>query len=186
MQQKRMTTKKLVMTAVLAALVAVTSGIRIVLTEGAAFHLGNIMCALSGILLGPWFGGLAAGLGSAIYDMTNPLYISECWMTFILKGALGLMAGALSRVGRNGWKGSTGKAVLGSVAGTTTYGVLYLCKTFFYSGLLIKGLTTEAAWLTVLAKIPATLFNAFVAIIFAPPLAVALYHALKAAKLRLD
>ena len=28
-----------------------------------SFHLGNIMCALSGILLGPWLGGLAAGLG---------------------------------------------------------------------------------------------------------------------------
>ena len=37
-----------------------------------AFTLANILCALSGLLLGPWWGFLSAGLGSFLYDLTNP------------------------------------------------------------------------------------------------------------------
>lgn len=193
MKSKTFTAKKIAICAMLAALVSVTSGIRIVLTEGAAFHLGNIMCALSGILLGPWFGGLAAGLGSAIYDMFNPLYISECWMTFILKGALGLLAGFIAWSGKRNqdgkrvWDGNVVKAYLGAAAGALGYGILYLCKSFFYSNLLLKGVTVQAAWVEIITnKLFPTIFNAAVAIFFAPPLAVALYHALKAAKLKID
>ena len=71
-------TKKIVLAALMAALTIVGSAIRITMPIDIAgttsFHLGNIMCALSGILLGPWLGGLAAGLGSFLYDMTNPMY----------------------------------------------------------------------------------------------------------------
>lgn len=198
MKDQKIKTQKIVMTAMLAALVAVSSAIRIQvpadITGTSAFHLGNIMCALSGILLGPWFGGLAAGMGSAIYDMFNPLYISECWLTFLMKGALGLLAGLIARMGRKNrlpqgghiWQGTLGAAYLGAVAGALGYAFLYLAKTFFYSGLLMHGLTPAAAWVTVISKIPATIFNAAVAIIGAPPLAIALYHGLKAAKIKLD
>ena len=60
-----------------------------------------------------------------------------------------------------------------------TYAALYLAKSYFYSGLLIKGLTPDAALLNVAAKLPATAFNAVVALIFAPILAVALQKALE-------
>ena len=145
--------------------------------SGSSFHLGNIMCALSGILLGPWLGGLASGLGSAIYDIMNPLYISECWITFLTKGAYGLVAGLIIRAG--GKKFGYVKALLATLAGALTYAALYLAKSYFYSGLLIKGLTPDAAMLTVVAKLPATAFNAVVALIFAPILAVALQKALE-------
>lgn len=88
--KETLSTRKLVLTALLAALVVVGSALRITIPIDiggtTSFHLGNIMCALSGILLGPWLGGLASGLGSMIYDMMNPLYISECWLTFLTKG----------------------------------------------------------------------------------------------------
>ena len=155
-----------------------------------AFHLGNIMCALSGILLGPWWGGLAAGLGSAIYDILNPLYISECWITFLTKGAYGLVAGLIAWSGRKAWNShilhSYGKAIIATVCGAITYAILYLSKTFFYSGLLIHGLTADAAFLNVIAKLPATTFNAVVAIIGAPLLAVAISKALEKAHLSID
>ena len=77
-----LTTRKIVFAALMAALTVAGSALRVTLPLDIAgttsFHLGNIMCALSGILLGPWLGGLASGLGSAIYDIMNPLYISEC------------------------------------------------------------------------------------------------------------
>ena len=70
-----------------------------------------------------------------------------------------------------------------SALAAVSYIVLYLSKSFFYNGLLIKGLTADAAWLAVLERIPASLFNGIVAVIFAPILGVALHKALKAAHL---
>jgi uncharacterized membrane protein len=34
--------------------------------------------------MGGWLGGLAAGLGSAIFDLTNPLYIAYATFTLNL------------------------------------------------------------------------------------------------------
>ena len=184
----KLTTKKIVLTALMAALTVAGSAIRITMpleiAGTTAFHLGNIMCALSGLLLGPWLGGLAAGLGSAIYDIMNPLYISECWITFLTKGAYGLVAGLIAWGGKKNW-GYT-KALLATLAGAVTYAALYLAKSYFYSGLLIKGLDPHAALLTILAKIPATTFNAVVAIIFAPILGTAILRALKDNHLTLE
>ncbi len=181
------TTKKIVLAALLAALTVAGSAMRITIPVDIAgttsFHLGNILCALSGILLGPWLGGLAAGLGSAIYDMLNPLYISEAWITFLSKGAYGVAAGLVACSGK---KWGYGKAIFAAAAGAITYAVLYLAKTYFYSGLLLKGLTPDAALLTVITKLPATTFNAIIAIIFAPILAVSIRTALKKSRLTLD
>lgn len=184
---RSLTTKKLVLTGLLAALTVAGSGMRITIPLDIAgtssFHLGNIMCALSGILLGPWLGGLAAGLGSAIYDMLNPLYISECWITFLTKGAYGLVAGLVAWSGhktRNAQFPATFiKALLATVAGALTYALLYLSKSYFYSGRLLAGLTHEAAFLNLAGKLPATTFNAVIAIICAPILAVAVSKALQ-------
>ena len=101
---QKISTKRIVLAALLAALTVAGSAIRIKvpvsLTGVSAFHLGNILCALSGILLGPWLGGMAAGMGSAIYDMLDPYYISECWLTFLMKGAYGLVAGLIAHCGK--------------------------------------------------------------------------------------
>lgn len=186
--KKKLTTKKIVLTGLMAALTVAGSALRIVLPlsigGNTAFHLGNIMCALSGILLGPWLGGLAAGLGSAIYDMTNPLYLSECWITFLFKGAYGLMAGLVAYSGRKDW--GYGKALLGTLAGAVTYALLYLAKSYFYNGLVIQGLTAQGALAAVLGKLPATIFNAAVALIFAPVLAIAIRKALEKNHLSLE
>ena len=185
---QKISTKRIAMAGLLAALTAVGSAIRITvpadLVGTSSIHLGNIFCALSGVLLGPGLGGLAAGLGSAIYDMTNPLYISECWITFLTKGAYGLAAGLVAWSGKGKW--NYGKATVATVTGALVYAALYLAKSYFYSGLLLKGLTPDAALATVIAKLPATTFNAVVAIIFAPVLAVAIRKALERNHLTLE
>lgn len=185
MEKETITTKKIVITAMLAALTVAGSAIRvtmpITIAGTTSFHLGNIFCALSGLLLGPWYGGLAAGLGSAIYDCLNPLYIAESWITFLTKGAYGLVAGLLfwnvlkaNAAGKNGY----GKAAISSAAGAVTYAVLYLFKSYL-KGILVSGLTHSAAMVTLGAKLPATVFNGVVAIIFAPILYVAIQASLK-------
>ncbi|MBQ7800771.1 MAG: ECF transporter S component [Oscillospiraceae bacterium] len=183
----KLTTRKIVFVGLMAALTCVGSWARIPvpLDIGGTsyFHLGNIFCALSGILLGPWLGGLAAGLGSAIFDMFYPAFISECWLTFLMKGAYGLIAGLVIRAGSKKW--GYVKAILGSAAGAMTYAVLYLAKSYI-KGIIVSGYTASAAWLAVIGKLPATIFNAVVAIIFAPILAVAIDKALKKSHLTLE
>lgn len=186
MNHSKLTTKKIVMVALLAALTTAGSALRIkipiTIAGTSAFHLGNIMCALSGILLGPWLGGLAAGLGSAIYDMLDPFYISECWITFLTKGAYALIAGFVAWSGKTPWsaKGAKhyGKAYLAAAVGAFAYAVIYLFKSYFYNGMLLSGLTPASAWITVVDKLPATIFNAVIAIICAPVLAIAIRKAL--------
>ena len=188
MEKKQpISTRKIVFAALMAALTVAGSALRIQLPIAVggttAFHLGNIFCALSGILLGPWLGGLAAGLGSFLYDiMTN--YVSECWITFLTKGAYGLVAGLIAWGGTKNW--NYVKALLATVAGALTYAVLYLAKSYFYNGLLIGGLESSAALATVVAKLPATTFNAVVAIVFAPVLAVSVRKALEHNHLTLE
>lgn len=187
MNHTKLTTRKIVFAALMAALTVVGSGLRITIPISiagtTAFHLGNIFCALSGILLGPWIGGLAAGLGSAIYDMFNPAYIDEAWITFLMKGAYGLVAGLIAWAGKKEY--GYGKATIATVAGAVTYAVLYLAKSYC-KALIVQGVTPFAALLTVGEKLPATIFNAVVAIIFAPMLAVAIRTALKKNHLTLD
>lgn len=128
-----LTTRKIVFAALMAALTVAGSALRVTLPLDIAgttsFHLGNIMCALSGILLGPWLGGLASGLGSAIYDIMNPLYISECWITFLTKGAYGLVAGLIIRAG--GKKFGYVKALLATLAGALDLRGAVPCQELF-------------------------------------------------------
>ena len=81
---------KLCVAAMMAALVFAGNYMRVKIPVSlggtTAFTLANILCALSGLLLGPWWGGLAAGLGSAIFDMLDPEYIVEAPITFVTKG----------------------------------------------------------------------------------------------------
>lgn len=172
-------TRKMVFAALMAALVMAGSALRITLPTDIAgttsFHLGNIMCALAGILLGPGWGAAAAGVGSMLYDWTNPLYFSESWITLLTKALYGLVAGLVVKA----WKKPCyGRDLTATAAGAVAYAVVYLLKSFFYSGLLVHGLTADAAWLTVIAKLPATIFNAVIAIVCAPLLAKAIRAAL--------
>lgn len=186
---QKISTKRIVIAGLMAALTVAGSAMRITLPVDIAgttsFHLGNIMCALSGVLLGPWLGSFAAGLGSAIYDMMNPLYISEAWITFLMKGAYGLVTGYIVR-GKMKHSFTYRRALIGTVAGALTYAALYLAKSYFYGGLFLNGLTPDAALIALMGKIPATVFNAAVAVICTPLLAVAIDKALEKNHLTID
>lgn len=182
------TTKHIVLAALLAALTTVSSAIRIPVPAGIAgmsyFHLGNVLCALSGILLGPWLGGLASGLGSAIYDLMNPVFAPDCWITFLTKGIYGLVAGLVLRTGSKPW--GYGKALLATASAALTYAVIYLAKGCFYDSMLIGGLAFNVAFPAITLKLPATTFNAVIAMVCAPLLAVTIRTALKKSRLTLE
>ena len=176
---------KLCLTAVMAALVLVASDLQIQIPSVLGtnrFHLGNSMCALAGILLGPWWGGLAAGIGSALFDLTNPAYVMDAPITFLTKGIYGLVAGAMF-VYLFRRRSNYVTEVASTAVAAVTYIALYLSKKFFLDGMLVAGLSATAAWAAVIEAAPSSLFNGVVAVVIAPILGVAVQRALKAAHL---
>ena len=180
--EKKISTRTLALVGVMAAFVFASNYARIIMPIAiggrTSFTLANIVCCMSGLVLGP-IGGLASGLGSALYDLTNPLYAAECWITFINKGMMGLCAGVVVSGALKRDQLTYVRALLGAVAGCVAYYILYFTKSIFYDGMLLEGLTLTVAVGILPLKMPSSLFNSSVAIIGAPPLTLAVRAALK-------
>ena len=88
--------KKIVMAALFAALACVaTMSIRIPTPgTGGYIHPGDAIVILSGVILGPVWGLLAAGIGSAMADLLGG-YFLYVPITFVIKGAVAFVAGMI-------------------------------------------------------------------------------------------
>lgn len=88
----QMKTKKLVMAALLAAFTCVTTMIITVPSPLKGYlNLGDSVVLLSGWLLSPAYGFLAAGLGSAMADIFSG-YVIYAPATFVIKGLMAFVA----------------------------------------------------------------------------------------------
>lgn len=101
MGNKNIRTKKLIQTALLAALCFVSFTflqIKIPLPGGDAssLHIGNTFCVLASLLLGGLYGGLAGAIGMTIADILDPVYIIVAPKTFLLKLCIGLITGLIA------------------------------------------------------------------------------------------
>ena len=84
--------KSMVMAAVMAALTYVaTTVIKIPAPTGGYVHIGDGLVLLCGWILGPWWGGAAAGIGSMLVDLLGG-YMSFVPGTLIIKGCMALVA----------------------------------------------------------------------------------------------
>ena len=84
-------TKRIVMTALMASLVCVaTMLIKIPTPMKGYVNIGDCIVLLCGWLLPPWYGFVAAGLGSALADLFSG-YIAYAPATFVIKGAMALV-----------------------------------------------------------------------------------------------
>lgn len=175
---KKITVKQITFVSLMAALVFVTSKFLSIPLPTAIgntrIHMGNVMCLLSGLLLGPVPGGLAAGIGSVIFDLLDPLYISSAPFTFAFKFAMAWVCGMIALHGGNEKKW---RYALGAVLGALSYVVLYLSKTFVEN--LILGYEIETILLTVAQKGFASTVNGIIAAVISVPLALILKPALK-------
>lgn len=179
---------KLCATAMMIAIVFVGNYLRVKIPVPlggvTSFTLANILCALSGILLGPVHGFLAAGLGSAIFDLMDPAYVSEAPITLCTKGMYGLIAGLVLYTIFKNHREKYGPQLVATCCAAVSYMAVYLVKVYFYNGMLVQGFTqAEQCLVLVASKLPATLFNGGIAIVVAPALGVALMKALHRARL---
>ena len=90
------TIRKLVLSAMFAALCCVATMIVQIPTVAGYTNLGECMCLLAGLVLGPWYGFFAAGIGSGLADLLAgyALYVPG---TFLIKGLVALIAALLLR-----------------------------------------------------------------------------------------
>ena len=87
---------KLVLTALLAAMACVATMVIRVPTVAGYTNLGDCVCLLAGLVLGPWYGFAAAGVGSGLADLLAG-YAHYVPGTFVIKGLVALIAALLLR-----------------------------------------------------------------------------------------
>lgn len=180
---KKLNIKQIAFVGIMSALVYVTSAylqINIPTAIGSTrLHMGNVMCLLSGLLLGPFQGGLAAGIGSMFFDLTNPMYIASAPFTFAFKFFMAWLCGMLAhKCGQEAlWK-----IILGAAAGAVGYVILYLGKSFL-EDYFVLGLPLEAVMLTVSQKGLVSTVNGIIAAAVSVPLYLTLRPMLRKANL---
>jgi len=94
--------KLLIYTALMTAFVFITTSIikiPVPFTNG-YIHAGDMCIFISGILLGPWYGAFAAGVGSMFADILGG-YAHWALPTLLIKGVMGLIIGYFSSEQRN-------------------------------------------------------------------------------------
>lgn len=128
----RYSTRQIAFIGVMAAIVFVSNYIQIMIPVGIGdmtrIHVANAFCLLAGIALGPVPGGLAAGIGSALYDVLNPAFISSAPFTFVFKFLMAWVAGTAA--GKDRLNVKNGRALVAAFLGQATYIVLHIGKEF--------------------------------------------------------
>lgn len=127
-------TKKLILAALFAALACVcTFAIQIpVPSTGGYIHPGDAIVILSGIFLGPVYGALAAGIGSALSDLLGGYFIYVP-ITFVVKAAVAFFSAHAFRLlkahGVNPYVSVASGGIIDAILVVGGYGI---CETFMY------------------------------------------------------
>ena len=126
--------KKLVMAALFAALACVaTMSIRIPTPgTGGYIHPGDAIVILSGVVLGPVWGLLAGGIGSALADLLGGYFVYVP-ITFVIKGLIALTAGLIYRkIGKTKKSRYAAVSLGGIVDIVFVAGGYFLCEFMMY------------------------------------------------------
>lgn len=130
----KMNLKKLIMTALFTALACVaTMSIRIP-TPGTNgyIHPGDAIVILSGVILGPVYGFLAGGIGSAMADLIGG-YFLYVPITLVIKGLIALIAGFIyQKAGKTKRSRYLSVAAGGITDIVLVAGGYFLCESILY------------------------------------------------------
>ena len=173
---------KIVITALMAALCyAVFTLIQIKIPTPAgytSFHLGNVFCVLTALLIDGVSGGIAGAIGMGIGDLLDPAYVVTAPKTIILKFFIGFITGVLAhKVFKINENENPKKEVILSICGGMLFNVIAepIFSYIYYS--LILGNADKAASYITITKWITTSTNAVLTII----ISILLYWPLKKA-----
>ena len=180
MKKSKITVYDIVLVAMMAAFVfCATSFLKIKIPTPTGYtmiKLGNGIALLAGLLLGGWRGALAAGIGTAFFDLTDPNFAPYAFETFYRYFLMAGLCGVISH-----WKGANGthlpRNIVASVLGAYFYSAMYI------SGKIINSMIMGSAFVPALTanatSIIASLTNATVGFVVAVVLAKPLHRALE-------
>lgn len=132
-KKKGFTTRQIAFIGVMAAIVFVSNYIQFKIpvgigTDATRIHVANAFCLLGGIVLGPVAGGLSAGIGSALYDVLDPIYITSAPFTFLFKFLMAYVAGKI--IGGQRLEAKPARNLIAAAVGQVVYIALYIGKKF--------------------------------------------------------
>ena len=148
--------KLITLTSLFIALVVIGSRIYVGTHDTFRFHLGNSMCLLAGFVLPPLYGGIAAGVGSMLFDILFYTSGPACLVTLATKFVMGYVAGVFFE--------KTNNVVISGIVGEIAYIILYALKTYIERRFILS-MAFEAVVPIVLTKVGASVFNAIAAVI---------------------
>lgn len=93
---RKKTLRTLVLSAMFAALCCAATMLIQFPTVGGYTNIGEGLCLLSGLVLGPWYGFFAAGIGCGLADLLAG-YAHYVPGTFVIKGLVAMLAALLLR-----------------------------------------------------------------------------------------
>ena len=130
--------KSMVMAAVMAALTYVaTTVIKIPAPTGGYVHIGDGLVLLCGWILGPWWGGAAAGIGSMLVDLLG-VYAHYAPGTLVIKAVDAIAAALIFRALGRGKNAMLVSGIVGEV-------IMVLGYFAYASTILGKGLAAAAS-----------------------------------------
>ena len=129
-------TQKIVIAALFAALTCVaTMIIKIPSPLKGYVNLGDCMVLLAGWMLSPFYGFLAAGLGSALADLFSG-YANYAPITFIIKGLMAIIAYYVFKLLNKKIKAIPSRIISGLCAEALMVGGYYLFEGFMFGFIL--------------------------------------------------
>ena len=170
---KTINTKNIAVTGLMTAMVMIFTFFKITIPLGSGntmIHMGNVACLLSAFLLGPYRGGIAAGVGSFLFDVIDPAFAASAPFSLVFKFIMAFVCGKIAYL-----KNKNGEDIkmniLAACIGVICYILFHLAKSF-----IIKVYFLNIDYITVLMIIVKELFfsviNAIVACLIAVPLSV--------------
>lgn len=179
-EKERRALYRMVFTALMAAVVFVTTSfikINIMTPVGPTMlKSGNIFCLLAGMLFGGVPGGLAAGIGSMLYDLMDPLFVADAPLTLIRFGLMGALCGWICHSG--GARGTSWKRnLIGAVAASLFSFLFYIVKSV--GELVLMGSAFYPAVVACVPKMVTSGINYLIAIVCSMLLVFPLSQALR-------
>ena len=172
--------KKIIITSFFSSLVIVFTFIKIPIYLGeiaAMIHFGNVMCLLSGLILGSIYGGIASGLGSFIFDLLSPEYFSSSIFSLFFKFLMAFFCGLNYKKSKNKYK-----LFISLINGSLIYMILHLTKIFIFNKYILN-LSVEASAALLLWSFIVSLFNAILSVIVSKIIYKEVFQRLKIGKL---
>ena len=121
-------------------------------------HLGTTVIFLTAVMIGK-DAAFAGGIGSALFDMTNPAYIAWVLPTLIIKGLTGYTAGSIAFA-----RGKEGRSMPQNIIGFIAGGVVSLLGYFLVNWFIFVGFKVAVV------KMVSSLITTGIGVVIAIPL----------------